>query len=704
MAAAGKTQGRNLKAEIFIRAHLAFWLLVLGSTGIIYRIFYIQQVEGNYWRKKGNEKLLQLKEIPATRGNIYAEDGQSLLATSLPSYRLIFDPLAADKKLFYEKIDSLALLLSQEYRDKSAVDYKTQIIQARKTGRVRYMMLNTKWISFRSVKKMKNWPIFREGRFKGGVIFQKEERRDYPFKLLARRTLGYTNLTGGATGLEYSFNTFMAGTSGFSLVKILKDGTYRPVYDESLPVDGADVVTTLDVNIQDVAQAALENALLHHKAKSGCVILMEVATGKIKALVNLGPDGKGGYLEDFNYAVAERREPGSTMKLCSYLALFEEDKIEPDDTINTGNGELKLYDRRVLDTKEGGYGKISYKDAFAKSSNVAISKTVDEHFKNNKAKYLNYLEQFGLTADLGFQLAGYAKPNIKNIEDKTWSLTTLPWMSMGYELEVSPLQTLSVYNAIANEGKMVKPYLVDRIMQGSKTIESFEPEVLRKEICSDDSREKMLSLLEAVVESGTAVNVKHADYRIAGKTGTAQKLVNGRYTQKYYTSFCGFFPADKPKYSCIVIIDEPMGPQQYAAEVSAPVFKEIADKIYSLDIEIHPEEKKKESAPSDVLPLIQAGSATDLKMLCDKLGISAYGEKAGFVRTSRVNASVKMSPLLAAKGTVPPVVGMTLRDALFNVENKGYRVSWSGAGRVKSQNPRAYTPYGPKQTVYLELE
>lgn len=703
MTTSSKTSGRNLKAEIFIRAHLAFWLLALSSLAIIYRVFYIQQIDGDYWRKRGNEKQLTLKEIPATRGNIYAEDGQSLLATSLPSYRLIFDPLAADKELFYEKIDSLALLLSHEYQDKSAADYKSQLVSARRTGRIRYMLLNTKWLKFRSVKRMKKWPIFREGRFKGGAIFIKEERRDYPFKLLARRTLGYTDLKGGATGLEFSFNHFMAGTSGFSLVKMLKDGSYRPVYDESLPVDGADVVTTLDINIQDVAEAALEKALLHHKAKSGCVILMEVSTGKIKALVNLGPDGNGGYLEDFNYAVAERREPGSTMKLCSYLALFEEDKIEPDDSVNTKNGELKLYDRRVLDTKEGGYGKISFKDAFAKSSNVAIAQTLDEHFKNDKSKYLAYLDQFGLSQDLGFQLSGYAKPNVKSLDDKSWSLTTLPWMSMGYELEVSPLQTLSVYNAIANEGKMVRPYLVDRIMQGSKTIESFETEVIRKEICSDGSREKMLSLLEAVVESGTAVNVKHADYRIAGKTGTAQKLINGRYTQKYYTSFCGFFPADKPKYSCIVVIDEPMGPQQYAAEVSAPVFKEIADKIYSLDLEIHPEEIEKQASPQEGLPLIQAGLGSELKTLCDKLGISAYGEKTGFVRASRSNASVKLSPMVAAKGTVPPVQGMTLRDALFVLENKGYRVSWSGNGRVQNQSPKAYTPYGSKKTVYLNL-
>jgi cell division protein FtsI (penicillin-binding protein 3) len=386
-------------------------------------------------------------------------------------------------------------------------------------------------------------------------------------------------------------------------------------------------------------------------------------------------------------------EPGSTFKLLSIMALLEEGLVSLNDTVDTGQGTYKFYDRTMRDVKYGGHGKISVREAFEKSSNVGISRLVNEHFAVKPSKYMEYIRKTALDKPVEFQLKGEGVPYFKTPGDRNWYGTTLPWMSIGYELKVTPLQTLTLYNAVANNGKMVKPMIVQRISRGSTIKEEFKTEVLRNQIASEKTIKDLKSLLEGVVTNGTAKNIHTGQYRIAGKTGTAQKLINGRYTQKYYTSFAGYFPADQPKYSAIIVIDSPNGFNAYGGDVSAPVFKEIADKIYSQDLNLHrgndskpdtiPDIKK----PKEEFSFSQAGLADELQLIYNAFGVSNhYKGEDRWVKSSLVNQSINWKANKVDERIVPDVSGMTLKDALYILENQGLRVQYSGKGRVKDQS------------------
>lgn len=704
----------SIKKDITIRARIAFLAVLVLAAGIVYRIVHLQWVTGDKWREMGRAHVLRNREVPATRGNIYSDNG-SLLATSLPYYRVAFDPTACDKQIFNEKIDSLALVLSQFFRDKNPAEYRRKLVDAR-ARKVRYIYLNRGYkIDYQQKKRMMNWPIFRLGKIKGGAIFEKVYNRKRPFEELAMRTIGYVNEDHQGAGLEFSFDKFLAGVNGQALYRRLAGGHWKPVNDgnEIEPLDGNDIKTTIDINLQDVSETALKKALQYHRADFGCVALMEVETGHLKAVVNLGNDGKGNYIEKENYAVAGRFDPGSTFKLASYMALLEENKIQATDTIQTGNGRYRFYDRDMTDSKPNGYGLITVQDAFERSSNVAVSKLVVRHFGATPQRFLEYLSKFGLTEPLGFQMKGEGKPYIKKTSDPTWSGTSLPWLSVGYEMLLSPLHILTFYNAVANNGKMIQPIIVTEVSRADEVIESFEPIVLRDEICSEQTLETLRKMLEGVVERGTASNIRNADYKIAGKTGTAQKLINGHYTQNYYTSFAGYFPAHKPKYSCIVVIDNPQGFNYSGSDVAAPVFKEIADKVYARDIQMHkirPLEKRKDDGS---FPLIQVGNFSDLNELCNKMGISNYmnktisedeNSKEYWVRADASNKSIMWRLRKVEDNVVPDTRGMTLKDALFILENKGLLVEFTGRGRVYTQSisPNARVYRG--NTIYLHLK
>lgn len=671
-------------------------MVALFAGAIFYRITQIQFVEGEEWRKMSDIINLQYKEVTATRGNIYSGDG-SLLATSLPFYRVVIDPSIAQNEVFKSGIDSLSNLLAAFYKDKSSSAYKRMINDARLIGK-KYLIINRKQIGYQEKQKMMSWPIFRKGRMSGGVIFEKVDRRYRPFKSLAGRTVGFLNENDYGVGLEYSFNDHLQGRSGEALFQKMAGGSWKPVHDANdiRPEDGYDVVTTLDVNIQDVAESALLRQLMNKNADFGSVIVMEVATGHIKAIANLQKNKNGnGYGEYYNYAVGEQglTEPGSTFKLLSVLALLEEGKVSLNDSVDTGNGTYKFYDRTMRDAKYGGHGKISVREAFEKSSNVGISRLVNEHFGVKPSKYMEYIHKTALDKPIEFQIKGEGVPYFKKPGDRNWYGTTLPWMSIGYELKVTPLQTLTLYNAVANNGKMVKPMIVQKITRGSTIKEEFKTEVLRKQIASDKTIKSLQSLLEGVVENGTARNIKNEDYKIAGKTGTAQKLINGRYTQKYYASFAGYFPADQPKYSAIIVIDSPNGFNAYGGDVSAPVFKEIADKIYAQDLQLNegresnPDVNKNMDLIKEGFPFIQAGLAEELQMICNTFGVSnRYSGEERWVKSSVVNKSINWRSNKLDELKVPDVTGMTLKDALYILENKGLRVQYSGKGRVKSQS------------------
>jgi cell division protein FtsI (penicillin-binding protein 3) len=694
----------NIKRSIVLRVRVAFLVVALFAGAIFYRIVHLQFVEGEKWQAKSETINFQYRQVSATRGNIYAADG-SLLATSLPFYRVVIDPMVAKGDVFAKGIDSLGLMLSAFYKDKSAESYRRMIKDAR-SGKKRYLIINRQQIGYQDMQKMSKWPIFRNGRMGGGVIFEKVEKRYRPFNNLASRTVGFVNEDKYGVGIEYSFNEHLEGQNGKALFQRIAGGSWKPVFDaeDVKPDDGFDILTTLDVNIQDVAETALLRQLQAKDAAFGCVIVMEVETGHIKALINLQRNKSGiGYGENYNFAIGDQglTEPGSTFKLLSMLALLEEGKVNLQDSIDTGNGKFKFYDRYMNDSKEGGYGKITVKEAFEKSSNVAISRLVDQHFGHQPSKFMAYVQETGLHQPLNFQLKGEGIPYFKTPGQKNWYGTTLPWMSIGYEAKLTPLHTLTFYNAIANDGKMVKPMLVQAVARGNQIHERYESEVLRKSIASSKTIAKLQEMLEGVVQNGTAKNIYTTEYRIAGKTGTAQKLIDGRYTQRYYTSFAGYFPADNPKYSAIVVIDSPKGFAAYGGDVSAPVFKEIADKIYAQDLNLNKKENEKTYLANATLPYIQAGKVDELQMLCNKFGISnhATGEAAdGWVKSIPVNRSIQWKANKTEAPVVPDVTGMSLRDALYVLENKGIKVVYQGKGRVKGQS---ISPGTPANNAYL---
>ena len=662
--------------------------LVAGA--IIFRIATIQYVEGEQWVSLGETLGMQVMNVKATRGNIYADDG-SLLATSLPFYQLAIDPLLPSDGLYKSGIDSLSYFLSKYYKDLSATQYKKMIDDARKKGR-RYILVNRQQIGYQDKKLMEQWPLVREGRLKGGAFFEKVEKRFLPFNHLGIRTIGSVNADDrGTVGLEYSFNRQLAGVNGKGLFQKMAGGGWKPIYDgtEKRPVDGYDIQTTINVDLQDVTESALLKELEKHKADYGVAVVMEVSTGEIKAISNLSRNSKGDYYERYNYAVGSQgsREPGSTFKLASMIALLEETDIKLSDSVQTGDGKLEFFDKVTRDHKPGGFGTLSVQEVFEKSSNVGVAKLVSQHFGSNPDKFISYLRDMRLHQPLNFQMIGEGRPYIKDPSDSTWSGVTLPWMSYGYELEMTPLQTLTLFNAVANNGKMVKPMIVKSVMNADRTVEEFDTEVINDKICSKETLRKIKVMMEGVVERGTASNINHSMYKIAGKTGTAKTVKNGRYVKEYYTSFAGYFPAEAPRYSCIVVIHDPKGYQIYGSDVSAPVFKEIADKIYSLELEMHEIGTSENTHVTGVFPYIKAGKKDELSMICNELGISNHAKsESEWVKTNVINDAVYWTENKVKYEVVPDVRGMTLRDALYVLENLGLEVKVNGRGRVSTQS------------------
>lgn len=700
----------NIKRSILLRVRIAFLVAVVFVLAVIYKLIDVQMIDGDHWRELAAQSSLDYKTIKATRGNIYA-DGNDLLATSLPFYKLAFDPSLVDDKIFTSKIDSLSHLLSKFFRDQSSSYYKKKISEARQM-KSRYLVLNRRLINYRERQEMRSWPIFRLGQMKGGVIFEKEDERHKPFKALAQRTIGSLDSEDkGLVGIEASFEDYLAGKNGEGLFQRVAGGNWKPVNASTdvRPIDGYDIHTTIDINLQDVAQNALLRAVSTYQAEYGVVVLMEVKTGEIKAISNLERTSSGGYAETYNFAVATNNDPGSTFKLATMLALLEADKVELTDTVDTGDGTIEFFDGelKLTDVKIGGYGKITVQDVFEKSSNVGIAKLVTEHFGDDPKEFVDIIKGTGYGKPLGFQLMGEGEPYIKDPSDESWSGSTLPWMSVGYETSVTPLQTLALYNAVANDGKMIQPILIKSINRANKKVESFKAKVLNKKIASDETLEKLRLMLEGVVERGTAQNIKNDFYKIAGKTGTAQRLVDGRYrTQSYYASFAGYFPAEDPLYSCIVVIDNPVGWNRYGGDVSAPVFKEIADMIYAQNLQIHDSFTPEYTAATNgTFPVIRAGRLEELNELCNLLGISNYpNENASeWVRSSVNNNAIIWHKNHDNTGLVPNVQGMTLRDAVFILENIGLKVSISGNGRVKKQSVGPGARITKGGTIMLDL-
>ncbi len=628
------------------------------------------------------------------------------MATSLPFYKVAFDATLPKADVFSDGIDSLALLLSRFYRDRTPAQYKHLLTDARKQGK-QYIMINRKQIDYQDKKQMETWPIFREGRYRGGVIFEKTDLRYRPFSGLSRRTIGFVNEQEKGAGLEYSFNEYLAGKDGYAYYQKIAGGVWKPVYvaNNVKAENGLDIHTTIDVNLQDVAETALYKAMVQHRADDGLVVVMEVHTGEVKAISNLSHDGNGRYYEKFNFATGGLFEPGSTFKLVTLIALLDDSPVRLSDSVDTGKGEMIFHKKyKVRDHEEGGLGKITVRQAFEHSSNVAMARLVDEYFGKNPSRFVHHIERLQLNKPLGIQIKGEPAPRFIFPGQKGWSGISLPWMAYGYGFEITPLHTLALYNAVANRGKMIKPVFVRAVSRADKVVEKFETETIVDRICSAKTLRQLQQLLEGVVENGTARNIKGTHYRIAGKTGTAQILENGQYTRKYITSFVGYFPAHQPQYSAIVLIRNPRGWQQYGSNVAAPVFREIADNIYARDLRIHNARKFAPYHQPGTFPVIRGGKLEELEHLANRMGISNHTQTGDtWVRAVRNGNAVMWKSAEAGRGLVPDVSGFTLRDALYLLEACGLTVQFEGKGRVLQQSlpPGSRVQKGDRITVKL---
>ena len=686
--------------KLIRRVYPIYMLLILFGLGILFKIGQVQFIEGDHWQELAKSYSTKHRKIDAIRGNIYASDG-SLIATSVPKYEVRFDlnAEAITDELFAKHIDSLCLELSLLLPDKAKNQWKSELTQARKNG-ARYHLVRRK-LSYTQIKKMRQFPIFRRGKYKGGFISIQQNKREKPFQVLASRTIGYSRDNSKPVGLEGAYNKILSGTQGLQLMQKIAGGIWMPIEDENEiePEDGSDIITTIDINIQDVAENALLEQLIKQDADHGCVVLMEVATGEVKAIANLNKTKSGGYWETYNYAVGESTEPGSTFKLASLIAALEDGYIDLDDSVETGNGMYKFYDQKMYDSKIGGYGKITIKRAFEVSSNIAVARTINENYRNNPQKFIDRLYKMNLHQKLGIEIYGEGLPRIKSANDPTWSGISLPWISHGYEVSLTPLQILAFYNAVANDGKMVKPRFVKEIRKVGKPIKIFGPEVINPAICSKATIEKAKAMLEGVVQQGTATNLKNANFKIAGKTGTAQ-IYNAKTGYKndkqvsYQASFVGYFPAKNPMYSCIVVVNAPSKNVYYGNLVAGPIFKEIADKVYATSIQLHEEIKNTaQFAERTPIPVSKNGNRYDLNNVYSELKVPSLqnGENATWVAASTGRDKVTLYKRVFKAGIIPNFIGMDLKDAIYIIENMGLKADFTGKGIIKEQTPNAGT-------------
>ncbi|MEZ4720616.1 MAG: penicillin-binding protein [Flavobacteriales bacterium] len=700
----------NPNKELLNRSYLVYFSLALLGLTIIGKALYIQVWEGEKWRERAENLTTVYRDIDAVRGNIYADDG-SMLATSIPIYEVRMD-LNADgltDEIFNENIDSLCIKLSDLFRDKGPVDWKRELKEARSSGE-RYHLIKRN-VKFHHMKAMRDFPIFNRGKYKGGFIVLQQNRREKPFRMLASRTIGYSRQDIAPVGLEGAYETELAGVSGKRLMQKISGGLWMPINDENEiePQDGYDLHTTINLNIQDVAENALLKQLQKHDAHHGCVILMEVETGEIKAIANLSKDDDGDYWEYYNYAIGESAEPGSTFKLPSLVTALEDGYITLTDSVETGNGRAEFHGEIMRDSKEDGYGKISVKQAFAYSSNIGVMRIIEKYYANQPEKFIKGLKRMNLGQSIGIEINGEGEPLIKDPSDKSWSLITPLWTSIGYETKMTPLQILTFYNAIANNGKMVKPQFIRKITDKSSVIKEWEPEVINEHICSEKTAKQARELLEAVVLEGTATNLKNNNYAIAGKTGTARIAKSSEgYGKKisYQASFAGYFPAENPKYSCIVVVNAPNRSSYYASHVAGPIFEEIADKVYATSINIHDElEKQDEIESMTHIPVSKNGAQQDLFTVFDQLNIPIESSNPDnkWVITQTGPDKVKLDRRAITENLVPNVKGMSAQDAVFILENAGLNVTLRGRGAIKEQSLQPGERINKGERIILQL-
>ncbi len=673
------------KNNISTKAYMLYFLMVGLMLTVVVRVLAIQF--GSVIRVNENvgAEVLETKldSITPLRGRILTEDGR-VLVTSIPLYDLHIDFKVIKSELFEENVDSLASCLAETFPENSKKDWALKLRKA-KADTNQYFRIKNK-VKYSDYQKVKQFPILNKGKYKGGFIVERYSKSHKPHGILAERTLGYVREGIQPVGIEGAYNSYLEGVYG-TVVKKFVNGSWKPVseYVED-PVNGADVITAIDIDIQDLAETELMKQLKYQNAQHGVVVLMEVETGYIKAIANLSKIGEGKYYESYNHAIGTKSVPGSTFKLASLMALLEDNKADLDQIVKA-YGQYFFYESVLHDSEPRGYGDITLKHAFEVSSNV-IAKVVQEAYKNDEQKFVDRLRQFGLGDSLGIALKGEPVPTLNNQNEGNWSGISLPWMSIGYEVEQTPLQTLAFYNAVANEGKFIKPQFVKEIRKDGEVIKRFKKEVLKEEVCSQSTIEKLKSCLEGVVENGTGRKLKSSQFKIAGKTGTVKLSDDNKgydENSKYQASFCGYFPADNPKYSCIVVIAGPTQ-QIYGAQVSGVVFKAIADRVYANSLQYHETYTQTDRKPG--LPRIKYGSRQEIEAVLNEIGVHYANKTEGSDWAVAINKTDKVSleKRYVGKTSVPNVVGMVVNDAIYILENKGLRVEISGNGSVESQS------------------
>lgn len=696
----------NIRTDILLRVYLSFGLIVLVAVAVLVKLFHLQYVEGDVWRAKADSLSTRYVDVEAVRGNIFSNDG-SLLATSVPEYDLRMDLLAPgieDNDIFYSKVDSLAAKLSAFFGDKSSAQYSRLLKEAR--GKKNRYYLIKRDVGHQELKQIREFPIFNLGKYKGGLIAERKNKRILPFTNLAARTIGYKIPTENVhVGLEGAYGEYIDGRSGKRLVQRIAGGVWMPVNREIevAPVDGSDIISTIDVNMQDMAQRALEKQLIASDADNGCVVLMEVATGEIRAIANFTKDTDGKYREKFNYAIAQSAEPGSTFKLASYLVALDDGKIDTNTIIETGNGTYQVHRHTIKDTHA--YGTVTVKKAFEVSSNVAITKIINTYYKNNPAAFTKRLHALHLNEPLGLQIPGEGNPLIKTPESKSWSGLSLPQMAYGYELKLTPLQTLTLYNAVANNGKMVAPLFVKEIRHLGNTIERFEPRVIEEQIASPSTIGKLRAMLEGVMIEGTGKRLHNPLFPTAGKTGTAQMAdgAAGYRNRKYQSSFAGYFPADNPKYSMIVVVRNPRN-GYYGASIAGPVFRELADMVYANDLNLQDDfDQMRFVGNTEPPPSLKGSKAATLRVF-EALGVKTTYASAEPLQTIDTIKGIAFSDEEIKEGVVPDVRGMGLIDALYALENSGCRAQVKGKGKVTAQSLTAGQKIKIGTPISIELQ
>ncbi|WP_438989206.1 penicillin-binding protein [Polaribacter sp.] len=652
--------------------------MALFLFAIVFRVVNLQHVHGDTYRKLATELTIRQDTIYANKGNVYAADG-NLLATSMSKFTIYMDLVTVDDKVFEENIVGLATKLSELLGN--SVSYHQNRLRSAKNKKRRYFLI-ARNIGYTDYLKMKKFPIFNLGVYKGGFIAKHRTERAHPIGKIAERTIGYDDFRGEA-GIEGAFADYMQGENGLRWEQKIAKNKWKPItdYNEKEPVDGHDVITTIDVNIQDITHHALLARLEYFEADHGCAVVMETATGEIKAISNLGRTSKGKYYEKRNYAVWESHEPGSTFKLASLMAALDDKVIDTSTVVDTEKGRIYIHGSKVEDSHRGGYGKISAARVFEVSSNVGIVKLIRKHYDHQPEKFIQKLDNYGFTKPVGFQIKGEGRPVVPKPSDKRWNKISLEWMSWGYGISVTPMQTLMFYNAVANNGVMVKPRFIKEVKRQDKVAKVFDVEVINPKIASQETLNKIKKIMENVVVKGTANNIYSPNFSMAGKTGTAKKYLpkhvdeDGKtiaagYSNKHYVaSFAGFFPVENPKYSCIVVIHDPKKEKgYYGATVAGPVFKEIAQKIYT-------------TTPTDKQSVDDAVQFEEI----DK-------------------AYQNYNSLLSKNYTkVPNVKGMSAMDALSLLENLGLKVKVDGVGKVQSQSLKNGAKLEKGKTITLKL-